>query len=236
MVSIETVDERITVRINIPIVGAVVRRPSSEEEPVEFGYNAWRDRVGRGVVAVVVQDHVGEGVVLEDHVPVVGRVGSVELAVGRAIEGAAVVHGVVRRVESVRCIVINNTAISIVGVVEVGNTVVVIVPVNAVLKTIAVNIGVHVVGTVVSVQTTVDLMEVVVVVKVAIPVDIEHVDDTVVIVINVVPVADTVTVPVVELGERGATSLTARVWIDGVGVGLGWAVPCGNGRCCVKWE
>ena len=79
-------------------------------------------------------------------------------------------------------------------------------------------------------------MQVVVVVKVTIPVDVEHIDDTVVIVVNVVPVADTVAVPVVELGERGATSLTTRVRVDGVWIGLGWAVPRGNCRCSVKWE
>ena len=68
-------------------------------------------------------------------------------------------------------------------------------------------------------------MEVVVVVKVTVPIDVQGVDDAVVVVIDVVPVADAVAVPVVELRERGSSSLTAWVWVDGVRVGLGWAVP-----------
>ena len=71
-------------------------------------------------------------------------------------------------------------------------------------------------------------MEVVVVVKVTVPIDVEGIDDAVVVVINVVPVADAITVPVVELRERGSSSLTAWVWVDGVRVGLRWAVPRRN--------
>ena len=81
LVNVKTVDERVAVRIDVPVVSAVVGRPSGIEEPVEFGHDTWRDRVGRGVVAVVVEHHVSEGVVAEHHVPVVGGVGAVELAV-----------------------------------------------------------------------------------------------------------------------------------------------------------
>ena len=173
---------------------------------------------------------------LEHHVPVVGGVCAVELAVGRPVEGPTVVDGVVRRGEGVGCIVINNTAVAVVRVVQIGDTVVVVVPVNAVLEAVAVNVGIDIVRAVVSVQAAVDLMEVVVVVKVAIPVNVENVDDTVVVVVNVVPVADAIAVPVVELGERSTPGLTSWVGIDGIGIGLSWTVPSGNVRSSIKRE
>ena len=172
----------------------------------------------------------------EHHVPVVGGVGAVELAVSRAVESTAVVDGVIGRSEGVGGVEVNNSTVSVVRVVKIGNTVVVIVPIDAVFEAVAVDVRVHVVRTVVSVQTSVDLVQIVVVVKVTVPVDVENVDDAVVVVINVIPVADTVTVPVVELGERGSASLTLRVGVGWVGVGLCWTVPCGDNRGCIEWE
>ena len=79
-------------------------------------------------------------------------------------------------------------------------------------------------------------MQVVVVVKIAIPVNVKHVDDAVVVVVNVVPIADAVAVPVVELRKRCSSCLTARVGTDRVGIGLCWAVPCGDIGCRIKRE
>ena len=228
LIDIKTVDQRIAVGIDVPVVAAVVGRPASVKEPVELRHGTGRHRVGGGVIAVVVEHNIGEGIVPKHHVPVVGGVGSVELAVGRAVQHTAVVHRVVGGREGVGSVVIDNAAVPVVGVVQIGNAIVVVVPVNAVLKTITVHVGVHVVGSVVAIQTAVDLMEVVVVVEITIPVDVQGVDDAVVVVVDVVPVADAVAVPVVELRERGAAGLTARIWVRWVRVGLRWTVPCKN--------
>ena len=173
---------------------------------------------------------------LEHHVPVVSCVCAVELAVGRPVEGSTVVDRVIRRGEGVGCIVIDDTTVAVVRIVQIGDTVVVVVPVNAVLETVTVNVGIDIVRTVVSVQTAVDLMQVIVVVKVAIPVNVENVNDTVVVVVNVVPVADAIAIPVVELGERSTSGLTSWVGVNGIGVGLSWTVPGGNVGCGVERE
>ena len=199
LIDIKTVDERIAVGVDVPVVAAVVGRPASVKEPVELRHGTGRHRVGGGVVAVVVEHNISEGVVSEHHVPVVGGVGSVELAVGRAVQHTTVVHRVVRGREGVGSVVIDNAAVPVVGVVQIGNAIVVVVPVDAVFEAVTVHVGIHVVGSVVTIQATVDLVEVVVVVEITIPVDVQGVDDAVVVVVNVVPVADTVTVPVVEL-------------------------------------
>ena len=173
---------------------------------------------------------------LEHHVPVVSCVCAVELAVGRPVEGSAVIDGVVGRGEGVGCIVIDDTAVAVVRVVQIRDAVVVVVPVNAVLEAVAVNVGIDIVRTVVSVQAAVDLMQVIVVVKVAIPVNVENVNDTVVVVVNIVPVADAIAVPVVELGERSTPGLTSWIGVDGIRVGLSWTVPGGNVRSSIERE
>ena len=76
----------------------------------------------------------------EHHVPVVGGVGAVELAVGRAVQVTAVVHRVIWGAKGVGGVVIHDTAIAVVGIVQVGDAVVVVVPVDAVLETVAVNV------------------------------------------------------------------------------------------------
>ena len=173
---------------------------------------------------------------MEHHVPIIGGVGAVELAVRRTVERATVVDRVVRGLERIGCVKVNDTAISVVGIVQVRDAVVVVVPVDAVLEAVAVDVGIDVVGPVVSIQATVDLMQVVVVVKIAVPIDVQHVDDAVVVVVDVVPVADAVAVPIVELRERCSAGLAAWVRIDRVWVGLRRAVPRGDVGGCIKRE
>ena len=76
----------------------------------------------------------------EHHVPVVGGVGAVELTVGRAVQVTSIVHRIVRSAKRVGGIIIHDTAIAVVGVVQIGDAVVVVVPVDAVLKAVAVNV------------------------------------------------------------------------------------------------
>ena len=70
----------------------------------------------------------------------VGGVGAVELAVGRAVQVSTVVHRIIRGAEGVSGVIIHDTAVAVVGVVQVGDAVVVVVPVDAVLKAVAVNV------------------------------------------------------------------------------------------------
>ena len=79
-------------------------------------------------------------------------------------------------------------------------------------------------------------MKISIVVEIAIPVYVENIDDSIVVVIDVFPVENTVSIPVVELGERGATGLTSWVWVDWVRVGCCWAVPPDDVSCLVEWE
>ena len=173
---------------------------------------------------------------MEYHVPVVGGVGIVDLAISGAVKVAAIVHRIVWRREGVGGVEVNHATIAIIGVVQVSNAVVIVVPVNAVLESITVNIRIDVVRAVITIESTVDLVKVVVVVEVAIPIDIQNIDDTVVVVVNVVPVADTIAIPVVELRERGTTGLTAGVGANRVGVSLCWAVPRGDIGGSIKRE
>ena len=228
LVGVEAVDQGVAVAVDVPLVAAVVVVPAGVVIPVELrdGPCCWW--VGGAVVAVVVEHHLGEGVVLVHHGPVIRGVVAVALAVEAAVEEATVVDGVEGRLEIVVEVGIEHPTVPVVRVEDVGDAVVVVVPVHVVLKAVTVDVRVDGVDAVVAVQRAVDGVKVGVVVEITIVVDVQGVNDAVVVVIHVVPVADAVTVPVVELGEGSAPNGALRVGIGRVGVRQGRAVPGGH--------
>ena len=228
LVGVEAVDQGVAVAVDVPLVAAVVAVPAGVVVPVELGDGARRGRVGGAVVAVVVDHHLGEGVVLVHHGPVVRGVVAVALAVQAAVEEAAVVDGVEGRLEVVVQVRVEHPAVAVVRVEDVGDAVVVVVPVHVVFKAVTVDVRVDGVDAVVAVQRTVDGVKIGVVVEVTVVVNVERIDDAVVVVVHVVPVADAVAVPVVELREGGAPDGALRVGVGRVGVRQGRAVPSGH--------
>ena len=236
LVGVEAVDQGVAVAVDVPLVAAVVVVPAGVVIPVELGDGARSGRVGGAVVAVVVDHHLSEGVVMVDHGPVIRGVVAVALAVQAAIEEAAVVNGVEGRLEVVVQVRVEHTAVAVVGVEDVGDAVVVVVPVHIVLEAVPVDVRVHGVDAVVAVQRTVDGVKIGVVVEVAVVVNVERIDDAVVVVVHVVPVADAVAVPVVELGEGSAPNGALRVGVGRVGVRQRRTVPGGHFRGGVERE
>ena len=236
MVGVEAVDQGVAVAVDVPLVAAVVAVPAGIVVPVELGNGARRGRVGRAVVAVVVDHHFSEGVVMVHHGPVIRGVVAVALAVQAAVEEATVVDGVEGRLEVVVQVRVEHPTVAVVRVEDVGDAVVVVVPIHVVLEAVTVDVRVHGVDAVVAVQRTVDGVKIGVVVEVAVVVNVERIDDAVVVVVHVVPVADAIAVPVVELREGGAPDGALRVSVGRVGVRQCRAVPSGNFRGGVERE
>ena len=86
LVNVETVNERISIAVNIPLISTVVRRPAREEEPVEFRNVSCCWRVGSTIITVVINHHVREWVVPENHSPVGVDVGGVILVVATSVK------------------------------------------------------------------------------------------------------------------------------------------------------